>query len=97
MTFTYFVSAADWGRIAPELVLVGMTLLIMLVDLLLPRAGDSSPSAKLAERVSIPRGRQRHTHARRRRPRQEIDALAAAVLLQDYLDHHRNKIEDTHL
>src|SRR2546426_3987175 len=29
----------------------------------------SSPSAKLAERVSIPRGRQRHTHARRRRPR----------------------------
>ncbi len=63
MTFTYFVSAADWGRIAPELVLVGMTLLIMLVDLLLPRAGDSSPVAprfivgELAERVSIPRGR----------------------------------------
>lgn len=48
MPFTYFVSAADWGRIAPELVLVGMTLLIMLVDLLLPRAGksmrDSGPS-----------------------------------------------------
>ena len=57
MPFTYFVSAADWGRIAPELVLAAMTLLIMLVDLLLPRAGDSSPSAKLAERVSIPRGR----------------------------------------
>jgi NADH-quinone oxidoreductase subunit N len=63
MPFTYFVSAADWGRIAPELVLVGMTLLIMLVDLLLPRAGGSSPSAKLAVGVplagtlSIPRGR----------------------------------------
>ncbi len=72
MPFTYFVSAADWGRIAPELVLAAMTLLIMLVDLLLPRAGDSSPVAplseaqrsafksfvgELAERVSIPRGR----------------------------------------
>lgn len=45
----------------------------------------------------IYRGRQRHTYARRRRPRQEIDALAATILLQDYLDHHRNKIEDTHL
>ena len=40
------------------------------------------------------RGGQRHTHARRRRARQEIDALAAAVLLQDYLDHQRNKTED---
>jgi len=48
MPFTYFVSAADWERIAPELALVGMALLIMLVDLLLPRAGksmrDSGPS-----------------------------------------------------
>ena len=40
------------------------------------------------------RSGQRHTHARRRRARQEIDALAAAVLLQDYLDHQRNKTED---
>ncbi len=39
------------------------------------------------------RSGQRHTHARRR-ARQEIDALAAAVLLQDYLDHQRNKSED---
>jgi len=47
MSFTYIVSAADWGRIAPELVLVGMTLLIMLVDLLLPRArGDSLKTGK---------------------------------------------------
>ncbi|HLI05816.1 MAG TPA: NADH-quinone oxidoreductase subunit N [Ktedonobacteraceae bacterium] len=34
MTFTFTVSAADWGRIAPELVLAGMALLIMLADLL---------------------------------------------------------------
>jgi len=48
MPFTSFVSAADWERIAPELALVGMALLVMLVDLLLPRAGksmrDSGPS-----------------------------------------------------
>jgi NADH-quinone oxidoreductase subunit N len=41
MPFTYFVSAADWARIAPELVLAGIALLVMLVDLLLPRAGKS--------------------------------------------------------
>src|SRR6266581_2620790 len=38
MSFTYTVTAADWGRIAPELVLAGMVLIVMLVDLLLPRA-----------------------------------------------------------
>src|SRR5712692_8023712 len=36
MTFTFTVSAADWGRIAPELVLAGMALLLLLADLLLP-------------------------------------------------------------
>ncbi len=41
MPFTYFVSAADWARIAPELVLAGMALLVMLVDLVLPRTGKS--------------------------------------------------------
>src|SRR5579859_2447080 len=40
MTFTYSVLPTDWGRIAPELVLVGMTLILMLIDLLLPHAGD---------------------------------------------------------
>jgi NADH-quinone oxidoreductase subunit N len=48
MTFTFTVSAADWGRIAPELVLVGMALIIMLADLLLPSArpdaGDNDGS-----------------------------------------------------
>ena len=42
------------------------------------------------------RGRsgQRHMQQRRRHPRQELDALAAAVILQEYLDHQRNKTED---
>ncbi len=48
MTFTYTVTAADWGRIAPELILAAMTLIIMLVDLVLPRplqsAKDSGPT-----------------------------------------------------
>lgn len=37
MTFTYTVTAADWGRIAPELILAAMALLVMLVDLSLPQ------------------------------------------------------------
>ncbi|HEY6407620.1 MAG TPA: NADH-quinone oxidoreductase subunit N [Ktedonobacteraceae bacterium] len=37
MTFTYTVTAADWGRIAPELVLSIMALLVMIIDILLPR------------------------------------------------------------
>ena len=41
MTFTFTVAPADWGRIAPELVLVGITLLVMIVDILLPQAGES--------------------------------------------------------
>src|SRR5258708_38685435 len=39
MSFTYTVSAADWGRIAPELVLAAVALLVLLVDLLLPQRG----------------------------------------------------------
>jgi NADH-quinone oxidoreductase subunit N len=38
MSFTYTVSAADWGRIAPELVLAAIALLVLMVDLLLPRS-----------------------------------------------------------
>jgi NADH-quinone oxidoreductase subunit N len=37
MTFIYTVSAADWGRIAPELILAVMVLVIMIADLLLPQ------------------------------------------------------------
>src|SRR5947209_1251699 len=42
MTFTFTVSAADWGRIAPELILAGMALLLLLADLLLPRPAKGS-------------------------------------------------------
>jgi NADH-quinone oxidoreductase subunit N len=41
MSFTYTVSAADWGRIAPELVLVVVALLVLMVDLLLPQPGKN--------------------------------------------------------
>src|SRR2546421_12644468 len=47
MPFTYSVTAADWGRIAPELILAAMTLLVMIADLLLPQPAkggkDSGP------------------------------------------------------
>ena len=39
MSFTFTVSAADWGRVAPELVLAVFALLALLVDLLLPQPG----------------------------------------------------------
>ncbi len=43
-------------------------------------------------------GQQRtQTRRRRRHPSQEIDALAAAVILQDYLDHLGGKREDRNL
>jgi NADH-quinone oxidoreductase subunit N len=41
MSFTYTVSAADWGRIAPELVLAAVALLVLMVDLLLPQSAKS--------------------------------------------------------
>ncbi len=46
MTFTFMVSAADWARIAPELVLVVFTLLVMITDLLLPQEGRTLKSAE---------------------------------------------------
>jgi NADH-quinone oxidoreductase subunit N len=39
MSFTFTVSAADWGRIAPELVLAVIALLVLMVDLLLTQPG----------------------------------------------------------
>ena len=48
MTFTYTVSPADWGRIAPELILAIIALAIMIADLLLPQSAradkDSGPT-----------------------------------------------------
>ncbi len=54
MTFTYFVSAADWGAIAPELVMAGMALIVMLVDLLLPQEGPSSKHSGPANYFVLP-------------------------------------------
>ncbi|MBE3558646.1 MAG: Holliday junction resolvase RuvX [Ktedonobacteraceae bacterium] len=57
----------------------------------------------LAQRGSEERGdRQRRasrnrSQTKRRRHGQEIDALAAAVILQDYLDHLGSRAEDKHL
>ena len=42
-------------------------------------------------------GGRRRPQTRRRRKHQEIDALAAAVILQEYLDHLRSKMRDTKL
>ncbi len=42
MTYTFIGSLADWERIAPVLVLVVMTLVVMLVDLILPHEGERS-------------------------------------------------------
>lgn len=39
------------------------------------------------------RGKRRHSQNRRRNKRHEIDALAATVILQEYLDHHHASSE----
>ena len=55
----------------------------------------------LAERQQQARGKrqrrsnQRHTRSKRRQKGHEIDALAAAVILQEYLDAQGRKIEGT--
>jgi putative holliday junction resolvase len=43
----------------------------------------------LAKRSESSAGR-KHTQTKRRRRKQEIDALAAAVILQEYLDHQKS-------
>ncbi|HZU03870.1 MAG TPA: NADH-quinone oxidoreductase subunit N [Ktedonobacteraceae bacterium] len=54
MTFTYYVTAADWGRIAPELILAGVALLVLIVDLLLPQAGVQSKDSGPRNFVVLP-------------------------------------------
>src|SRR5260221_626178 len=44
MSFPLTVSAADWGRIVPELILAAIALLVLLVDLLLPQPGKGQTS-----------------------------------------------------
>src|SRR3984893_7259341 len=54
MTFTYSVTAADWARITPELILAIMTLIIMLVDLVLPRPSQSGKDSGPTNFVVLP-------------------------------------------
>ncbi|MBA2679380.1 MAG: NADH-quinone oxidoreductase subunit N [Ktedonobacteraceae bacterium] len=54
MTFTYSVSASDWLGIAPILVLVGMALVVMLVDLVLPHEGERSKHSGPANFAVLP-------------------------------------------
>lgn len=44
MSFTYTASAADWGRIVPLVVLAVFALLVLIVDLLLPKARNQKSS-----------------------------------------------------
>ncbi|MBA2285180.1 MAG: NADH-quinone oxidoreductase subunit N [Ktedonobacteraceae bacterium] len=54
MSFTFIASAADWARIAPELVLIGMTLLVMITDLLLPQTGRTPKERGAANFLVLP-------------------------------------------
>src|SRR5712691_4597922 len=46
MSFTYMVSAADWGRIAPIVILAGVALLVLMADLLLTQPGKGVRGSK---------------------------------------------------
>ncbi|MGZ3618612.1 MAG: proton-conducting transporter transmembrane domain-containing protein, partial [Ktedonobacteraceae bacterium] len=45
MSFTYIASAADWGRIAPIVVLAVVALLVLMVDLLLPQPAKNQKNS----------------------------------------------------
>src|SRR5690242_13222097 len=53
MSFTFISSAADWGRIAPELVLAVFALLILLTDLFLPQAEKSDKRPVSGENIIV--------------------------------------------
>jgi NADH-quinone oxidoreductase subunit N len=54
MTFTFKVTTADWVGIAPIGVLVIMALVVMLVDLILPHAGERSKHTGPANFIVLP-------------------------------------------
>jgi len=54
MTFTYTVTAADWGRIAPQLVLAIMALVVMIADILLPQRGKSAKESAPTNFIVLP-------------------------------------------
>lgn len=54
MSFSYVASASDWVRIAPLLVLVGMGLITLLADLLLPQGAKARLALEKLPGASIP-------------------------------------------
>ena len=54
MTFTFKASPADWVGIAPLVVLIGMALVVMLIDLVLPHAGERSKHTGPANFAILP-------------------------------------------
>src|SRR5262249_49394343 len=54
MTFTFTVKPADWVGITPIVVLVIMALILMLVDLILPHAGERSKHSGPANFTILP-------------------------------------------
>ncbi len=54
MTFTYSITAADWARIAPELVLTVITLLVMLADLFVSPPGKNVTPSKAINFIILP-------------------------------------------
>lgn len=54
MTFTYMVQTTDWLGITPLLVLALMTLVVMMVDLILPHAGTRSKHSGPANFAILP-------------------------------------------
>ena len=58
MSFTFTVSAADWGRISPLIVLAAAALLVMLADLFIPQPAKNQKGAPLTsaqKSAGIPR------------------------------------------
>ncbi|HTK05596.1 MAG TPA: NADH-quinone oxidoreductase subunit N [Ktedonobacteraceae bacterium] len=53
-TFTFSATSADWLGIAPELVLLGLTLILMLVELVLPHEGPRTKHSGPANYVVLP-------------------------------------------
>jgi NADH-quinone oxidoreductase subunit N len=54
MSFTFTASAADWGRIAPEIVLAAFALLVLMADLLLPRPAQPGGGTRAGNFIALP-------------------------------------------
>ena len=54
MSFTFTATAADWGRIAPEVVLAAFALLVLIADLLLPSQQQPGKHAREGNFMVLP-------------------------------------------